>query len=282
MILRDRKTEMWTIIYSIRAARRFRGYRPKPLSFLSARRWMRQFFGKDRKLAKRLLDNVVYMSESKSRDILVEQNAALMRRLNDAGLSPEKLIYVSVDEAASSSPVLLNLLRDTARLKRLGCKFIDGRDLMGLNQAMNELGEGALIYVDDFVGSGIQFCEARDFTADFVDMSTFSEFIIAPCICEEAYEKLEARGIEAFTGHKHLQSQRPLHSNSTLFTDEERKSLLAICERISSRGLGFMDMGVMVVPWLNAPDNVPIILRGSQDQTPFVGIFPRTTDLPVI
>jgi hypothetical protein len=271
---------MWTVIHSIRAARRFRGYRPKPLSLFSARRWVRQFDRKDRKLAKRLLDNVVFMSELKSRDILVEQNAALMKRLRDAGLPPEKLIYISVHDAGSSSPVLLNLLRDAARLQNFDCKFLDCRDLMGLDKVMNDLGEGALIYIDDFVGSGIQFCEARDFTAGFVDMATFSEFIIAPCICEEAYNGLEARGIEAFTGHKHLQSQRPLHDSSSLFTDEEKKSMLLVCDRISYPGLGFMNMGVMVVPWLNAPDNVPMVLRGSQGQTPFLGIFPRTTDLP--
>jgi hypothetical protein len=227
------------------------------------------------------------MSETKARDILVEQNAVLMKRLSDAGLPPEKLIYVSVHDvhdAASSSPVLLNLLRDTARLRNFGCKFIDSRDLLGLNEAMNDLGEGALIYVDDFVGSGIQFCEARDYAADFsamAAMTTFSEFIIAPCICEEAYEELEVRGIEAFTGHKHLKSQRPLHADSTIFTDEEKESLLLVCDRISRYGLGFMNMGVMVVPWLNAPDNVPIVLRGSQGQTPYVGIFPRTTDFPI-
>lgn len=272
---------MWTVIYSIRAARRFRGYRPKPLSLLSARRWIRQFDKKDRKLAKKLLDNVIYMSESKSRDTLVDQNAELMKRLSDVGLPPEKLIYVSVHDAGSSSPVMLNLLRDAARLQRQECKFFDLRDLLGMNDAMNELGEGALIYVDDFVGSGIQFCEARDFAAELFDMAAFSEFIIAPCICEEAYELLEERGIEAFTGHKHLKSQRPLHADSNLFTDDEKESLFLICRRISEDGLGFMDMVVMVVPWLNAPDNVPIILRGSQDQTPYLGIFPRTTDLPI-
>jgi hypothetical protein len=136
---------MWTIIYSIRAARRFRGYRPRPLSLLSASRWIRQFGKKDQRLLKKLLDNVIYMSELKARDILVEQNAALMKRLHGAGLPPEKLIYVSVHDAASSSPVLLNLLRDTARLLNFGCRFIDSRDLLGLNKAMNELGEGALI-----------------------------------------------------------------------------------------------------------------------------------------
>jgi hypothetical protein len=229
---------------------------------------------------------VVFLSESKSREILVEQNAALMKRLSDAGLPPENLIYVQVHDAGSSSPVLLNLLRDAARLQRLDCKFVDGRDLIGLSDVMDEIGrsaigQGAIIYIDDFVGSGVQFCEARDFAAGFVDVAAFSEFIIAPCICEEAYDELDARGIEAFTGHKHLQSQRPLHIKSNLFTEAERNRLLGVCNSISIHGLGFMNMGVMVIPWLNAPDNVPRILRGSQDQTPFVGIFPRTTDLPV-
>jgi hypothetical protein len=277
---------MWTFIYSIRAAWRFRGYRPKPLSPLSARRWIRQFDRKSRKCAKKLLDNVIFLSESKSRDILVKQNAALMKRLTAAGLPLENLIYVQVHDAGSSSPVLLNLLRDAARLQRLHCKFVDGRDIIGLSEAMDEIGksaigQGAIIYIDDFVGSGTQFCDARDFAAGSVDVAAFSEFIIAPCICEEAYDELDARGIEAFTGHKHLKSQRPLHSKSNLFAEAERKSLLLVCERISSQGLGFMNMAAMVVLWLNAPDNVPIILRGSQDQTPFVGIFPRTTDLPV-
>jgi hypothetical protein len=204
-----------------------------------------------------------------------------MERLRIAGLPSEKLIYVSVHDAASSSPVLLNLLRDTAKLLRFQCRILDLRDLLGMNNAMNELGEGALIYVDDFVGSGIQFCEARDFAAEFFDLAGFAEFILAPCICEEAFELLEERDIGAFTGHKHLKSQRPLHAESTIFTDDEKESLLAVCRRISEDGLGFMGMAVMVVSWLNAPDNVPMILRGSQDQTPYIGIFPRTTDLPI-
>jgi hypothetical protein len=220
------------------------------------------------------------MSESKSREILLEQNAELMRRLRNSGLTPEKLIYVSVHDAGSSSPVILNLLRDSALLENLDCKFFDLNNLLGMNDVMDELGEGALIYVDDFVGSGTQFCEARDFATESLDMAGFSEFLVAPCICEEAYELLDERGIQAFTGHKHLKSQRPLHTGSALFTDEEKESLRLVCRRISQDALGFMDMVVMVVPWLNSPDNVPIILRGSQDQTPYLGIFPRTTDLP--
>src|SRR6266849_741879 len=200
-------------LYSIRAALRYRGYKPQPLKFFSALRWLNQFEEQDRTLAEQLLDNVIYLSESTTREILVSQNAELMKRLRDVGLSARKLIYVSFHEAGSSSPVMLNLLRDSANLERMGCRLIDGRNTLGLVKAMNEVGEGALIYIDDFVGSGKQFCDERDFIAkNFV--GTFSEFIIAPSICEEAFEKLNERGIQPFTGHKHVKAERPLHPES--------------------------------------------------------------------
>ncbi len=204
-----------------------------------------------------------------------------MARLKGAGLPPKKLIYVQVHDAGSSSPVMLNLLRDAANLERLGCQFVDARDSLRLNKTMNEVGVGALIYVDDFVGTGNQFCEERDFAAkNFI--GTFSEFILAPSICEEAFYKISERGIEAFTGHVHSKAERPLHANSSLFGKEEKERLELACKGVNNKfGLGYHKLATMVVIYRNAPNTVPAILRGNTNQTPFFGIFPRTTDLPV-
>jgi hypothetical protein len=271
---------MRQIINSFWAALRFHGYKPQPLSFLSATRWINQFDKKDRRLAEQLLDSVIYLSESDTRDILLNQNAVLMKRLKDAGLPPKRLIYVSVHEAGSSSPVMLNLLRDVAQLEKLGCRLVDGRDTLGLVKAMNEVGEGALIYVDDFVGTGTQFCTERDFIAkNFV--GTFSEFIIAPSICEEAFEKMDERGIQAFAGHKHVKTERPLHAECTVFDEEQRLRMAAICRGIDKFGLGYKGIATMVVLYRNAPNTVPVILRGNVNQKPYFGIFPRTIDLPL-
>lgn len=241
---------------------------------------MKQFDKKDRVLAEKLLDNVIYISEVETRDILVKQNADLMSRLKEAGLPAKKLIYVSIHDAASSSSVMLNMLRDNANLEKRGCKIIDGRDTLGLVKTMNAVGEGALIYVDDFVGSGTQFCTERDFIAkNFV--GTFSEFIIAPSICEEAFEKMDERGIQAFAGHKHLKSERPLYAECTVFDEVQRQRVTAICKGINKFGLGFNDLATMVVLYRNAPNTVPVMLRGNSNQKPYFGIFPRTTDLPI-
>jgi hypothetical protein len=271
---------MRRIIYSIKAALRFRDYKPQPLSWFSASRWIKQFDKKDRGLAEQLLDNVIYLSEAKTREIILAQNAALMKRLRDVGLPAKNLIYVSVHEAGSSSPVMLNLLRDAAFLEKLGCKLIDGRDTLNLVKTMNELGEGALIYVDDFVGSGTQFCTERDFIAqNFV--GTFAEFMLAPSICEEAFEKMDERGIQAFAGHKHVKAERPLHPECAVFDETQRLRVAAICKSIDKFGLGYKGLATMVVLYRNAPNTVPVMLRGNVNQKPYFGIFPRTIDLPL-
>lgn len=269
------------IVHSLRAAIRYRDYKPMPLTWLAAKRWVMQFDRGDRRLAQRLLDNVIYISESKTREILVQQNAALMGRLVAAGLKPKQFIYVSVHDTGSSSHVMLNLLRDAAALERMGCKFLDAHDSMRLIKTMNELGEGALIYVDDFLGTGNQFCSERDLVARIM-VGAFSEFILAPSICEEAIYEIGKRGVEAFTGHVHSKAERPLHANSPLFVRTEKDRMELICKGINKGGpLGYKSLATMVVLYRNAPNTVPAVLRGSLNQTPFKGIFPRTTDLPV-
>jgi hypothetical protein len=204
-----------------------------------------------------------------------------MKRLLAAGLKPKQFIYVQVHDAGSSSPVMLNLLRDAAGLERMGCKFLDAHDSMRLIKTMNEIGEGALIYVDDFLGTGKQFCGERDSVANIM-VGTFSEFLLAPSICEEAFYEISKRGLEAFTGHVHSKAERPLHANSPLFVQAEKERMELICKGINKGGaLGYKGLATMVILYRNAPNTVPAVLRGSLNQTPFKGIFPRTTDLPV-
>src|SRR5258708_26218661 len=159
---------MFSLVRVARAAYRFGDYKPKPVTFACIRKWLKQFDARDRNIALALLENIIYLSESTTRRILVDQNDALLRRLRTAGIPWKKIVYVQVHDAGSSSPVMLNILRDAAGLERLGCRFMDSRDSLGLNKLTNELGEGALVYVDDFVGSGDQFCSARDFAVSSV------------------------------------------------------------------------------------------------------------------
>jgi len=271
---------MLQVISALRAAFRFRDYKPQQVTFRRIRAWIKQFDKRDQKSAAQLLGKILYFSEHETLKSLVSRNDALMRKLKNAGIPTKNMIYVQVHDAGSSSPLMLNILRDTAGLERLGCNFVDSRDSLKLNELTNRLEEGAIIYVDDFVGTGNQFCGSRDFAMQSV-VGNFAEFLLVPCICEEALYQLGAKGIEAVAGYVHSKAERPLHEYSTLFDAETKMRLRDLCQGIDRRApLGYKDLATMVVLYRNAPNTIPAIFRGSLNQTPFAGVFPRTTDLP--
>jgi hypothetical protein len=271
---------MFQLITLAKAAFRCEDYRPQGVSLARARQWLQQFPKADRRAICKILNHIVYFSERQTTKILIEQNDALLKKLKAAGLSHRNIIYVQIHDAGSSSPVMVNLVRDGGRLETLGCRFIDSRNSMGVNHLTNRLTEGAIVYVDDFLGTGNQFCEAREFMMESV-IGNFSEFLLVPCICEEAYSRLSKIGVEVFTGHIHTRAERPLHDNSAVLTPEAKHTLRELCVKIQKQNaLGYEGLASMVVLYRNAPDTLPKIFRGNVDQSPYTGIFPRISDLP--
>ena len=100
---------------------------------------------------------------------------------------------------------MLNLLRDHARLERRGARLLHSKDVEGLQDLTRELGGGAIIYVDDFSGTGKQFIRNRMHAASFV-IGTFAEFFLLACICEEAIMMLDEVGVVPIYGRKHMRA----------------------------------------------------------------------------
>lgn len=258
-----------------------RGYEPQPVTPRSLYRWLNQFDPEFRGAAVSLLLHVTYFDKIEVTRSLVHKNSVLMDELEIAGIPPDHIIYVHISEPGSSSSLMLNLLRNAANLERLDCKFVDASNQEALLHYSIDLEDVAIVYVDDFLGSGEQFCDVRDFVAAIYPKG-MPEFLLAPAICEEAFGELSKRDIRIFAEHIHSKSGRPLHPNSSIFDEETKNRLREISLSLDrTYGLGFKNMASMVVMYHNAPDNTPLILRGSLNQVPFKGILPRTTDLPV-
>jgi hypothetical protein len=263
------------------ASLRYHDYSPQPVTIKSIKRWLGQMDKSHRKLAWKLLQEIIYFSEAETKKILVRQNKALLSNLAKAGLPAKKLIYVQTDDAGSSSPMMLSMLRDAARLQQRGCKFVDGRDGVRLNNTTKTLEEGAIVYVDDFVGSADQLIRERTVLMESV-VGNFSECLLVPSICEEGYKRLTDLGIAVYTGHIHAKAERPLLENSHVLEDHEREKLIEVCKKIrKNMSLGYEGLATMIVFYRNAPDTLPALLRGSDKQTPFYGLFPRVKDLPI-
>ncbi|MGA9307887.1 MAG: hypothetical protein WBW31_20985, partial [Candidatus Sulfotelmatobacter sp.] len=237
---------------------RFPGYEPQPVSIRSVSKWVGQFEKQERRNLPALLKHIKYVGESETKDTLVRLNGALLDRLRQAGIPPKKVIYVQVDDAGSSSPFMLGILKNAARLERLGCTFVDSRDVRGLQEATDRIEEGAIIYVDDFAGTGRQFCTSRDFVAEYV-VGNFAEFFLLPYICEEAVQELQPRGIEPITAGIHLVRDRALRPESDILPAAVRQQLAGLCSKVDAKfGLGYRNLGSMIVYYRNAPNGVPL------------------------
>lgn len=259
---------------------RFRGYEPQPVTYRAVRSWLRQFPESDHKYLLELVRNVRYLTTKGTLDALRQLNRKLLRDLGSADIPPKKVIYVQVDEAGSSSHWVLAMLKSAERLESLGCTFLDSKNVRGLNEATNRLEGGAIIYVDDFAGSGNQFCRSRDFVVQHT-VGNFVEFFLLPCICEEAVSQLNERGVEPRSLFIHKKADRMLRSESSLCASHVRERLLELSAQISAKyPLGYRNLGTMVTLSRNCPNSAPVLLRGSKGQSPFVGLLPRTTDLP--
>lgn len=259
---------------------RYRTYRPKKIKLRFLRDWLVQFPSSIRADLLKLLCNVIYFSESDTRKNLLLLNDRILERLSTDGVTMDRVIYAQIDKAGSSSPVMLNMLRDAANLERKGCKFVDSKDVDTIHQFTSELKSGAIIYVDDFAGTGKQFTRNRNWSADYI-VGSFSEFFIAPCICEEAMEKMREVSVSPFTSFVHTKAQRPLHTECVSLEPTLKAEFSDLCHKIHPQfGLGFDKLATMVVFYRNAPNTMPLIFRGNLGQNPIKGIFPRFDDLP--
>lgn len=266
---------------ALRVLLRLRGYEPQPVTPFSLVRWLRQFPSEARLPLLQLLDRIQLISKQQIISSLCRLNEEILARLREDGIGVENVVYVALDSAGSSSGVVLNLLRDHANLERRGANLIHSKDVTGLQDLTKELGRGALIYVDDFAGSGRQFIRNRSHSVPFV-IGSFAEFFLLSCICEEAMSRLDELGVVPISGIVHTKAQRPLHADATSFPTGPKQVLIDLCESIHKReGLGFEKLATSVVFYRNAPNSTPLVLRGNLGQMPCCGILPRYDDLPI-
>lgn len=267
------------LFFAFKMSYRFRRYRPQRVTPTSIIRWLRQYPENERKLVKKAALYLRHVSEDAMVSSLLERNTALLRELKNANISFKNVIYVSISDAGSSSHLILNLLRDAARLENLGCQLIDGGSAQKLHETTTRLGSGAVIFVDDFAGSGDQFCGQHSVIGSYI-VGNFSQYFLLHTICEEAMAPIRNTGVEIWHHQIHQRQERPLNSASTALSVSERNTLISRANKIAKKGLGYKNLASMVVFERNAPNSVPTLFRGDKGQKAFHGFIPRTTDLP--
>lgn len=260
---------------------KYSDYRPQPLTVSGLNAWIRQFPKKDRNTILYLFNSIEYISERETKRKLVHLNRELINSLEVRleEFDYRKLIYSTFDTPGSSSHVMFNLLRDGDNLERKKVKIIDAGNAKMISEITADTPGGIIIYVDDFAGTGNQFKDAYNFASQYIQ-GTFSEFFMAPILCEEAYYNISSLGVIPVYDKIHKILDRPLHATSKILNEKDRDQLITICREINAKGgLGYKDMAAMVVYYRNAVNNMPQLFRGNLRQNPKIGIFPRSNDL---
>lgn len=256
-----------------------RTYKPNQgqLTYFRVRDWVNQFPDECRADAARLAANLQYFSENQIIEYLTRLNVEIERRLSEDGVPSTNILYISFDDPPSSSPAMCRLLRDQGGLG--AGKFIPSTSGSKIHETTRRLREGAIIYVDDFAGSGTQFRSARNEVRDYID-GTFSEFFLLPCICDEALKVVESEGVVPVYEKRHAKSERPLLEQCDFFEKAARERLVGHSERTWGIGsLGFGMLATNVILSHAAPDTTPIVFRGDIGQRPWFGIVPRWGEL---
>lgn len=268
----------WLAAYKL--AKRLNAYRPQTAKFKRTLAWLRQYSPSERSAIRKTLPYLIFVDEQSFVSNLCEENEKLLARLKAKGITPAQIIYASVHDAGSSSQVCLNLLRDHGRLARSGCHFVDSKDVKQISALTGKIGNGVIVYVDDFAGTGKQFSKAQQHLAEFVQ-GNFSHHVIFHTVCPEAYDKIEKTGVSICPFRLHRQEDRPLHPASDILLPAEKDLIRKTCRRMSGvYGLGFNEMATMVVFYRNSPNTIPMIFRGQIGQTPWFGVVPRFDDMP--
>ena len=265
----------------LRAARRFRGYEPKKVTLFSLVRWSNQFPKEFRTELIDLVSKIDFISEKQTISWLITLNKRVLEALESHGVSVKSVIYVTTSTAGSSSGVMMDLLRTRANLQRLGAQFFFYDQGEAIQEATKKLERGAVIYVDDFAGTGRQFAKSRGVTAQYI-AGVFSEFLLVPCICEEALNKCVQIGVQAESGFIHKLCHRPLRKESDFLSKERREKLTNLCQQkfgVGKHVMGFNGLATSVVLYRGAPNTTPLLFRGNLRQNPIHGILPRFDDL---
>ena len=268
---------LWT---AARAASRLGAYKPSRVTLSGVLRWARQFPREARRDLMKAAASMRFYSEGKTVESLGRLNDEVLAALGRDGIEATNVIYVTTDQAGSSSGVMLNLLRNRANLEQRGAVFAHYGEGLRIQRLTMDLRRGAIVYVDDFAGTGKQFMRSRKYVAEYI-AGAFSEFLLVPCLCEEAQQRIEGAGVSARSEWVHRRSERPFLEECGLWSEAGRERVRAVSreyweERV---GLGFCGLATNVVFFHNAPNTTPLIFRGHRGQEPIRGIVPRYDDL---
>jgi hypothetical protein len=249
----------------------FSNYRDTVLQ-LQIDNWLRQFKGRDRDLAARILDSVEFITDRQVRSSFHSLLDSLPRwnRSNTARRGKWRFVAFS-KSAGESGDTMIHIFRQANNLNedKYNDLFIYKRDLL-----QEKLGpKDTVVFVDDFAGSGKQACET--WLEEFPELLPGNphKYLILVATNIYARKKIEEQtGLEVVTHRELTEHDNIFSSKCKHFSLAERRVLLEYCKIADAkRPKGFGDCGFLITFSHNCPNNSISILHARNPR--WYGLF---------
>jgi hypothetical protein len=255
---------------------RFATYQPRAVTRAGVIRWLGQFTEADYPLAFRLLNAIDFYDLARVQALMRELHRAVTDLAN--GHSCRRIMFLPLGRPGDSGQVMMANYRNVNRLDR--SRITERVDLPKLVfEAAKQKQRLALVFLDDFVGSGRQVCNYwNEMLSQLVGPGPLT-ILAAPVVTHDGANRIQNNTPIAVVGAHYVPPAAVL-SATDRFSDGEKNKLKSYCQRAGNMPLGFFDMGLLLAFTHGAPNNTLAAIRGSKRQTPWFGILPRYEDLP--
>jgi hypothetical protein len=259
----------------------FGSYQPRPVDRERLRAWLRQFRPADYDLALRVLENTQFYDTQRIQRLMADLHGQVKVQLaNDGFRTLENVAFLALGRVGESGHEIFTRYRNINRLYRTPAMLPQLLELQQiLFEAEAESRDLALVFLDDFIGTGRQVTDYWNEVLSQMIRPTQPLYLATIAACPDGIDKI-VRETPFQVIPAHIVQNRHLFPLSDLFTDPEKATITDYCETVGNPPMGIGGLGAMLAFAHGCPNNAVAILRGSKSQRHWRGILPRFDDLP--
>ncbi len=258
--------------------RRYADYEPlQGFSPAHLQAWLRQFSAQHRIAAVRLAKSVAYYGIDKITALMRPLKEAIDQQIAVEDVDPNSVFYVPLGRSGESGTDVVRRFRNANRLHHRQNQFVT---LVDLPQVLYKVGKPLVVFMDDFVGSGKQATDAWEGSVSQVVPDYIPLYLAVVAAFKDGIRRIETKTpLHVLSVHTLGPRYQFLESAFRWLSNSEKTAIRTYCKRAGNCPMGFGDLGLLVSFAYGTPNNTISVIRGSERQTPWLGLLPPWEDL---
>jgi hypothetical protein len=250
---------------------RFRYYRDPP-NAAAVHAWISHFEEPHQELARKVLDEVIVVSERQIQEGYKAALAALPGWLQQAAPDSGRWFFVGFGKAGESGPAMVRIFREAndLALEKFDSLFCSLSDLPQMKLTAYD----TVVFIDDFSGTGRQVCKLWPVVAELVASEATCHLILTAATGIAVQAISEMTDLKLHASIVLSEKYNVFSGLCETFSEDEKQILLHYGQIASGRWpCGYGNSGLLLVISHKTPNNSLPILH--VNEVHWKGLFPR-------